>query len=196
MEKLRVYSISDRYIQYLRNDLRLRNVYDNKLNQRRHTRKYLGIVFVQSGFNYFVPFSSPKSADYRIDETGSQVIRKSIVPIIRMVSCDSVTGVPELKGTLKLSNMIPVPETELTPYRIGEEQNPAYKIIVEKEYKFIKQNAAFIIKNATVLYRQKIHGDSLFGKGKAPDYLRQVIDFQYAEGKCREFRVEDGDHDC
>ncbi len=40
-------------------------------------------------------------------------IRKSIVPIVRIVSNEEVDNVPVLKGTLRISNMIPVPDSEL-----------------------------------------------------------------------------------
>ena len=50
--------------------------------------------------------SSPKESDYQI--AGEQkVIKKSIVPIIRIVVKNS-KGEKELKGTLRISHMIPV----------------------------------------------------------------------------------------
>lgn len=55
--KLKLYSISDKYIQYLRNfDIK---IYDNKEGRRVHTRKYLGVVLHINNFRYYVPFSSP-----------------------------------------------------------------------------------------------------------------------------------------
>ena len=47
MGKIGIYSVSDRYIVFLRSDSRLQNVFDNKEGFRSHTRKYLGIVFMQ-----------------------------------------------------------------------------------------------------------------------------------------------------
>ncbi|MCD7792312.1 MAG: hypothetical protein LUG92_02780 [Oscillospiraceae bacterium] len=46
MNDIKIYSVSDRYIAYLRSDEKLKNVFDNKVNARRHTRKYLGAVLV------------------------------------------------------------------------------------------------------------------------------------------------------
>lgn len=60
--KLNLYSISDKYIKYLRqfDD----KIYDNKEDMRIHERKYLGIVLTVNEFNYYIPMSSPKKSDY------------------------------------------------------------------------------------------------------------------------------------
>lgn len=54
--------------------------------------------------------SSPKETNYQVAGNG-KVIKKSIVPIMRMVVKNN-KGKKELKGTLRISHMIPVPETE------------------------------------------------------------------------------------
>lgn len=79
MAELKIYSVSDQYIKYLRQDERLTIVFDNKEGVRSHTRKYLGVAFVKNDFHYFIPFSSPKNSDYQIQADGSKTIRKSIV---------------------------------------------------------------------------------------------------------------------
>ena len=76
---MKLYEVTDRYINYLRKfDKR---VYDNKENNRKVMRKYLGIVLKINGLNYYIPMSSPKNSDYINNE-----IRKSIIPIIRIIS--------------------------------------------------------------------------------------------------------------
>jgi len=99
MGKIGIYSVSDRYIAFLRSDSKLRNVFDNKEGLRFHTRKYLGAVFMHDEFHYYIPFSSPKDSDYIIRQDGTREIRKSIIPIIRMTTADTVSGALELKGT-------------------------------------------------------------------------------------------------
>lgn len=80
---MKLYSITDNYINYLR---KYENrVYDNKEDIRKVTRKYLGIVLKINDFNYYIPMSSPKKSDYKDNE-----IRKSIVPIVRMISKEEV----------------------------------------------------------------------------------------------------------
>lgn len=187
MGKVGIYSVSDRYIAFLRSDPRLRNVFDNKEGVRSHTRKYLGIVFMHGEFHYYIPFSSPKKSDYIFRQDGTREIRKSIVPIIRMTTADTVSGDLELKGTLKLSNMIPVPSSELTQYRISDEPDLYYKQVVMKEYSYITANIAMILKNASVIYQQKTNADRLFADKKAPKYIENTVDFKYAESKCKEY---------
>lgn len=61
MSDIRIYSASDSYISYLRSDAKLKGVFDNKMDNRLHTQKYLGAVFSHGEFHYFIPFSSPKT---------------------------------------------------------------------------------------------------------------------------------------
>lgn len=82
MEEFKLYSISDEYVEWLRKDFP--NVYSNKIDSRTHTRKYLGVVLKIEQYNYYIPMSSPKDSDYQI-AGNSKVIKKSIVPIIRIV---------------------------------------------------------------------------------------------------------------
>ena len=104
-----------------------------------------------------------------------------------MVTKDTVSGQPELKGTLKLNNMIPVPESELTPYDIAQESDVNYRQIVRKEWQFIRSNRGKILKNAQVIYRQKTNYATLYATHPAPGYLSNTIDFQYAEERCNAF---------
>ena len=142
MQELKIYSISDEYISYLRRYEP--NVYSNKIDCRMHTRKYLGIVIDINGINYYVPLSSPKETDYQVaGET--RVIKKSIIPIIRITEKNN--GIKELKGTLRISHMIPVPESELTLYDLDNEPDEDYKSLVKAEVIFIRKNSEKIKTN-------------------------------------------------
>ncbi len=187
MSKLRIYSISDEYIDYLRRDRQLSQVSDPKEFERSHTRKYLGVVIQSQNYKYYIPFSSPKKSDYILLPDGTSKIRNSILPIIRMITHDTKSGEVELKGTLKICDMIPVPDSELIPYFIEKETDIHYKDIIQKEYAFINSNRSMIIKNAQQLYIQKTCRDELFADKAAPKYLDSTIDFLYAEQKCKEF---------
>lgn len=60
--KLNLYSVNDKYIEYLR---RFEDrIYDNKEDIRTQTIKYLGVVLTVNDFNYYIPMSSPKKSDY------------------------------------------------------------------------------------------------------------------------------------
>ena len=86
MSKLKLYEVSGEYISYI--STVEKNVFSSKENDRIHTRKYLGIVYSINRSNYYIPLSSPKSSDYRL-ENGVQKIRGSIIPIIRITSQSS-----------------------------------------------------------------------------------------------------------
>lgn len=95
MEEFKIYSITDEYIEFLQE--KYPNVYSNKLEHRTHTRKYIGTVMMIEDICYYIPMSSPKESDYQRAGNG-KVIKKSIVPIIRMVIKNS-KGEKELKGS-------------------------------------------------------------------------------------------------
>ena len=86
MSELKLYEVSEEYISYI--STIEKNVFSSKENDRNHTRKYLGIVYSINRYNYYIPLSSPKSSDYRL-ENGVQKIRGSIIPIIRITSQSS-----------------------------------------------------------------------------------------------------------
>ena len=128
-------------------------------------RKYLGIVLKINKLNYYIPLSSPKKSDY-IDNK----IRKSIIPIIRIISNEEINNIPVLKGTLRISNMIPVPDTELILYEPKKETDKDYKILVEKELEFIDKNEEMIRKYASIIYRQKINNYKV-------SYIKNVVNY-------------------
>ena len=146
---MKIYSVSDRYIEYLRKEEP--NVYSNKMNERIRTRKYVGVVIQISNYNYYIPMSSPKNSDFQV-AGDSKVIKKSIVPIIRIVVKNN-EGVKELKGTLRISHMIPVPDTELELYDMNNETDQKYKELIQNEIIFIRKQKEKIISNANLLYK-------------------------------------------
>lgn len=171
---LKLYHISNKYIEYLRKfDSR---IYENKGdNEELHIRKYLGIVLKIGEFNYYVPFSSPKDTDYLdIEKTK---VRKSIIPIIRITKSNDFN---RLYGTLRISNMIPVPITEITQYKIEEEKDLNYKNLILAEIKFIKKNEKIIIRNANVLYKQKVNKLNI-------TYVKNSLNFKLLEKKCIDY---------
>ncbi len=183
---LKFYIINKNYIDFLHSYPKLYNVFNNKEDTSSFYRKYLGIILSINDYKYYVPLASPKNSDYII--TGSNIsIRKSIIPIIRIVVTNT-KGNLELKGTLKLSNMIPVPDTMITYYDFTKETDTNYKILIEKEYEFIKKNKKLILKYASILYNQKTKEYELYSNNRQkPGYLKTVIDFKYAEEIYNEF---------
>ena len=179
MEKLKIYSISDRYITYLEKNCG--NVYSNKMSHRTHTRKYIGVVLTIGEFFYYVPMSSPKKSDYQVAGE-NLVIKKSIVPIVRMVH-KNADKEKQLLGTLRISHMIPVPKSEITLYDFEEEADEKYKDLIRNELKFIRQNEEKILKNAIVMYKQKMENAAI-------GYVKTALPYRQIENLCLEFEKE------
>jgi len=165
---LKLYMVKDEYITDLHDNVD-EHVFANIDPRYNHSRKYLGVLLVINGFFYYAPLSSPKNSDYMIMR-GRKVIRNSTKSIIRMVETDE-HGKRSLLGTLKLSNMIPVPSSQLIDYDLDNEQDINYKDLVLKEKRFINRNEEMITSYAEVLYREKL--DDSISKG----YLNATFDF-------------------
>jgi protein AbiQ len=116
MESLKLYTISDAYISYLR-EFSPKTILRSEGEGYVTSRKYLGVVYEINCYQYFAPFSSPKDSDYFLGKNGKKEIRRSIIPIIRMTETFS-NGEKGLLATIKLNNMIPVPVSELEEYDI------------------------------------------------------------------------------
>ncbi len=171
--KLNLYSVSDKYIKYLR---QFENkIYDNKEEIRTHERKYLGIVLTVNGFNYYIPMSSPKKSDYLDFE--KKIIRKDTKTIIRIHEGG------RFYGTLKISNMIPVPITELEPYFISNENDLKYKEVVLGELRYINNNSDKIMKYAKIVYNQKMKNIDI-------GYIKNTVDFKLLEEKLNKWNEE------
>lgn len=168
--KLNLYSVNDKYIEYLR---RFEDrIYDNKEDIRTQTRKYLGVVLTVNDFNYYIPMSSPKKSDY-IDYE-KKIIRKDTKTIMRIYDSG------RLYGTLRISNMIPVPITELEPYILADETDMKYKQVILGELRYINNNAEKIVKNARIVYTQKIKNIDI-------GYIKNTINFKLLEEKLKEW---------
>ena len=168
--KLNLYSVSDKYIKYLSQFDN--KIYDNKEEKRKHERKYIGIVLTVNECNYYIPMSSPKKSDYIDFE--NKIIRKDTKTIIRIHEGG------RLYGTLRISNMIPVPITELEPYILSNEKDLKYKDVILGELKFINSNSDKIVKNAKIVYSQKV-------KDIDVEYIKNTVNFKLLEEKLRQW---------
>ena len=152
---MQLYSISDEYINYLRK--KFPRVYSNKENIRTHTRKYLGAVIEIESHKYYIPLSSPKDKHDYIMVDGKKTIRKNSLIVMRIIS--GTNNNMELKGTLQIGTMIPVPDSEIELYDVENEQDQAYKDLVNEEIIYIRKHEKAIIKNAKVLYSKRKAGE-------------------------------------
>ena len=175
MLKFRLYIISDEYVSYLEKfDKR---VSSNKEESRKFERKYLGVVLSVNELDYFVPLASPKDSDYDNDNQ----IRKSIIPIIRMIHIEK-DGSLTLVGTLKFNNMIPVIHSVVQEYDGKNECDLQYRELVNKQWNYISKHINQILRNAKTIYNEKINNTE--NKG----YLRSTVDFLLLETKAKEYK--------
>ena len=150
------YSVTDGYIDYLSSVHT--HVYSNKEITRKNPRKYLGVVFENNGYKYFIPLSSPKKGDFVQNSQGVKEIRKDTYLIFRIVSHEKDGD--ELKGTLRIANMIPVPESELLIYDVNYESDVDYKNLVLKEQEYVRKNSEKIISRAKNVYNKHKCGNT------------------------------------
>ena len=111
------------------------------------------------------------------------VIEMNGFPTMRIT--EKSNGVKELKGTLRISHMIPVPEAELILYDLDHEEDLDYKALVSAEIIFIRKNADKIRDNAQLLYKQKANNDETAG------YVKSALNYTELERLCRQYSHED-----
>lgn len=170
--ELRIVSISDGYIEFLRNHCA--NVLDNKYETRKFTRKYVGIVLKVNNLNYYIPLSSPKDYDYLSDGT----IRKSNMFYSRM-AMNVGNGKMQLYGKLMYKNMIPVPDSAIVEYDIDSESDEKYKAIVLNEKVWITLRIGEIVESANRIYKFRKNPLNI----KDPR-IEKIVDFDVAERAC------------
>ena len=103
-----------------------------------------------------------------------KIIREDAKTIIRMKEGG------RLYGTLRISNMIPVPITELEPYSISNETDIKYKDLVMGELRYINNNKNKIVKYAKIVYNQRIKNIDI-------PYIKNTVDFRLLEEKLKEW---------
>lgn len=170
---MQLYSISDEYISYLRK--KFPRVYSNKEERRVHTRKYLGAVIEIDAHKYYIPLSSPKDKHDYVMVDGKKTIRKDSLIVMRIVS--GTGDKQELKGTLQIGTMIPVPDEAIELYDVEHEPDQAYKDLVNEEIIYIRKNAKKIIRNAKVLYSKRKSGEE-------NRVVQSCLDFIAIEKEC------------
>jgi protein AbiQ len=179
----KLYSIDSDYVDYLRGDPRLINVFDNEEKTGKYGRKYIGIILVINQTDFYAPFSSPKATDY---VRGS--IRHSVVPIIRMIE-KKPNGVERLLGTIKLNNMIPAPKEVCHLINLNSIKDSFYRSLLWKELAFVQANKGEISKNATIVFSEKTKEGQFVAKGeKEKHYVQSCVDFLYAIQKSKLYK--------
>lgn len=129
METLKIYRITDKYINYLKGT-------DNKVphNKNNH-RPYVGIVLYVGEFQYFVPLESPKPNHQNI-KSGKHLLKLDNGNL----------------GLMGFNNMIPVHKSALIYFDINSEQDEKYRELLKRQASWINKNKAKIYERASKTY--------------------------------------------
>lgn len=185
---MELYEISNDYVDFL-------STYDNKVQRNEVSgfkRKYIGFIVLVDNMKYLLPLSSAKQgSDFIVigkDKYGfdfHKLLRKRVsVPLIYITEKDAEGNLYVL-SKIKINSMIPVFDGSskfVTKVNISDEANTNYKNLLHKELNFVRANEEKIIKNAKILYQQKLaeRNDLNYIKVATPD-------FRLLEEKCKEW---------
>jgi protein AbiQ len=165
MGKIRFYEVTDTYIDYCRKfDTK---VPKNKVEDKKHPRKYVGILFEMNGLKYFAPLSSPK------------VKHQSMKEKVDFMKVEDDDG---LYAVINLNNMIPVPDSEIIEFEFDDIEDTKYRELLEKEFLICREKREKIINNAQKVYE-------IVTVNKTESFVKRCNDFKTLESKCQEYGI-------
>lgn len=160
---IKIYEVNPRYIDYLIPFAP--HLFQNKQPGQRNERKYIGIVLIVNGMNYFAPLSSFK-AKHKKMKNGLDFIKIGNYAVIN------------------LNNMFPVPNGQYTYVDIPTVKDSQYRKLLMSEYRIIRKLQDKITKNAAEVYKHKIK------KGNTTALAKRCNDFSLLEDKNKKFQSE------
>lgn len=96
-------------------------------------------------------------------------------------------GKQRLLGTVRLSNMIPVPESELVKYDPDDEKDLRYRELIANELYWIEHNDTQIITAAKRVYNMKTHEGEIRNEKNAK-MLDAIVPFFELQQLCTDWR--------
>lgn len=158
MKNLKIYYISENYINYLRQ-------FDSNVAYNKNTsRPYIGIVYTYNNLNYFAPLSSPKPKHININPNAFDIFKIKNGEL----------------GVVNINNMIPTPIEELTEVlpTITDEK---YKKMLEGQLTFLNNHKAQLLKKINVF-------QNMYRKGHlSKNILDRCCNFILLEEKFKEY---------
>jgi len=127
---MKIYKIKEDYIEYLR--AKEPKVLKNK-NEK---RPYVGTVLEITGFTYFIPLSSPKDKHKHMKN---------------MKDFHKIAG--GKYGVINFNKIIPVPPECIINFRFEDEEDEEYSILLQNQYKCIKNLKPIIIRKSNGVYK-------------------------------------------
>ena len=160
MDNIKLYEIDEKYVDYL---LPMApHLFQNKKLGQQNLRKYIGVILMVNGYEYFAPLSSFKDKHKRMQNSLDFLKIKHY-------------------AVINLNNMFPVPKGVYTYVDITKERNPKYRSLLLNEYRYIKSIQEKIRKNAVILYNHKNK------EGNATALAKRCNDFKQLEKACEDY---------
>lgn len=127
---MKIYKVKDEYITYLRK-------HEPKvLENKGEKRPYIGVVLKVNNFNYYVPLSSPKPKHQTMKNAKDfHKINNGIY------------------GAINFNKIIPVKDCCIISFKFTDEENEEYRLLLQNQYKFIKEMEELIHKKSNEIYR-------------------------------------------
>lgn len=120
---LKLYSIDDEYVEYLRR-------FDSKVPYNKNkTRPYVGVVYTYNNNKYFAPLSSPKEKHLKMSNKAIDIYKID-------------NGV---LGIININNMLPTPKECLTEV-LPTITDKTYKTLLEKQITYINKHKKELLK--------------------------------------------------
>lgn len=160
-----LYEIDDDYIDYLREYDSM--VLSSKTDNRKYTRKYVGILLHNRAFQYFVPLSSYKAI---YDSMYESISFKKIGDM----------------AVLRINNMIPVDNSVIHRICFNEETDEKYRILLQNEYRILKRREREIRKDARIVYHYRLNKNN-----KDKKLYKICCDFQLLEDKLIQYHPKE-----
>lgn len=158
MKNLKIYYISENYINYLRQ-------FDKNVAYNKNTtRPYIGIVYTYNNYNYFAPLASPKPKHVSIDSKAFDIFKIKNGEL----------------GVVNINNMIPTPIEELTEV-LPIVKDAKYKKMLEEQLTFLNNHKAELFKKIIVF-------QNMYRKGHLPEnVLKRCCNFSELEERMKEY---------
>ena len=163
---IRLYEIDDEYVEYLRKFDK--KVLSPKTEDRKQTRKYIGVILNTQSFNYFIPLSSYKPETY--DSMYESISLKKI----------------EDMAVLRVNNMIPVVDNVVHEIKFSLVTDEQYRTLLQNEYRIIKAREREIRTDARIVYFYRLNI-----KNKNKGLYKICCDFKLLENAAQKW--VDGD---
>ena len=161
---LSFYEIDDDYIEYLRRFDK--KVLITKDEDRMHTRKYIGIMFHNREYKYFIPLSSYKPETY--DDMYESISLKKIGNM----------------AVLRINNMIPVVDDVVHEVIFNSVPDMKYRNLLISEYRIIKTREREIRIDSRIVYHYRLNH-----KNKGKGLYDLCCNFQLLEEKSKEYKT-------